>query len=78
MKRVFDWPSPPPPSRNRPQEGGFSLSGGSTPVPPASGHFAEIAQRFAAMPVSAAPRQKPFKIQNAGICPAYRSSPCLN
>ena len=78
MKRVFDWPSQPPPSRNRPQEGGFSPSGGSTPTPPASSHFAEIARHFAAMPKALAHRQNPSNPQNAGICPAYRSSPCLN
>lgn len=73
MKRILDWPSPPPRSRNRPQEGGFSVLGGSTPVPPASSRFAAIARHFAAMPKALAHRQNPSNCQNAGICPAYRS-----
>lgn len=61
------------PFSRMPQEGGFSVSGGSTPVPPASSRFAAIARHFAAMPKAPAYRQNPSNCQNAGICPAYRS-----
>ncbi len=63
-------------SRNRPQEGGFSPEPLSAPVPPASSHFAEIARHFAAMPVCPAHSKIDWFATNAGICPAYRSSPC--
>jgi hypothetical protein len=78
LKPLFASPLPPPRSRNRPQEGGFSAEPLSVPVPPASSHFAEIARHFAAMPIPAAHWKIDWFATNAGICPAYRSLPCLN
>ncbi len=78
MKHILDWPLPPPRSRNRPQEGGFSPEPLSASVAPPDRHFAEIARHFAAMPVCSAHWKNDWFATNAGIYPAYRSLPCLN
>jgi hypothetical protein len=61
-----------------PQEGGFSPANLSAPVAPPDRHFAEIARHFAAMPVCSAHWKIDWFATNEGICPAYRSLPCLN
>ena len=65
-------------SSRMPQEGGFSPAHLSAPETPPCRHFAEIAQHFAAMPVSAAHWKIDWFATNAGIYPACRSLPCLN
>ena len=78
QKTLSASPVPLAPFSTMPQEGGFSPEPLSAPVTPASSQFAEIAQRFAAMPVCSAPWKIDWFATNAGICPAYRSLPCLN
>ena len=71
-------PLPLAPFSRMPQEGGFSPSNLSAPETPPDRHFAEIARHFAAIQTSAAHWKIDWFVINAGICPAYRSLPCLN